>query len=70
MQHIGTTYNGVRLAVVPMNLGSTYDERLSQLPRACIAPPRSVTGAPVVGTPVQTVNHCKRRMRTGTWTDS
>ena len=70
VQRTGTTHDGVRPAVVPMNLGSTYDERLSQLPRALIAPLRSVTEAPIVGTPTQTINHRKRRMRTGTWTDS
>ena len=69
VQRTSSSDDGVR-PVVPMNLGSTCDERVLQLPKACTTPPRSVNGALVVGTPAQPVNHRKKRTCTGTWTDS
>ena len=68
VQYNGASVDGVR-SVLPMNLQGTYDDRMSQLPRASTAALRSVTGAPVVGTHAQPVNHRKKRTRTGTWID-
>ena len=69
VQYNGASNDGVRF-VLPINLQDTYDDRTSQLPRASSATPRSVIGALVVRTLAQPVNHCKKKTRTGTWTDS